>query len=103
MGKCQTTDVSKNVRKDAQDEIEDDNGKMLGGAGQGIASRMLGGARPGADQLLGGAIVGWMLTGCLLWMPIATLVESWVDLNRMAKVMLDLIALDARLLCFVLR
>ena len=45
---CQTTDVSKNVRNDALDKMEDDDG-------QGVAVRMLGGARPGADYMLGGA------------------------------------------------
>ena len=45
---CQTTDVSKNVRNDALDKMEDDDG-------QGIAVRMLGRARPGADYMLGGA------------------------------------------------
>ena len=34
---------------------DDDNGKMLGGAGSGITGRMLGVARQGADQMLGGA------------------------------------------------
>ena len=41
---CQTTDVSKNVRNDALDKMEDDDG-------QGVAVRMLGGARPGADYV----------------------------------------------------
>ena len=101
-GECQTTDVSKNVRKDAQDEIEDDDGKMLGGAGQGIAA----GCWVWLGQVLiscWAGLVGWVLTGCLLWMPMAMATLVRRELSRMAKVMLGLIALDARMLCFVLR
>ena len=60
---------------------------------------MLGGARPGADQMLGGASrlgADRMLTGD----ADAMLVES---LSRMVKVMLGLRVLNARMLCFVLR
>ena len=58
-GECQTIDVSENVRNDAEDEMkDDDNGKMLGGAGSGITDQMLGGARQSADQMLGRARLG---------------------------------------------
>ena len=59
-GECQTTDVSKNVRNGALDEMEDDDSKMLGGAGQGIPGQMLGGAsRLCADQMLAGDAESW--------------------------------------------
>ena len=52
-GECQTTDVSENVRDDAEDEMKhDDNGKTLGGAGSGITGRMLGEAKQDADQTM---------------------------------------------------
>ena len=38
-GECQTTDVSKNVRNDALDEMADDDGKMSGGAGHSLVPR----------------------------------------------------------------